>query len=187
VRGWTLIEQGEAEDAAEEIRQALAAYEATGTQLLRPHFLALLAEALGKAKKTEEGLKVLEEAMATANTNGEHYYDAEIYRLKGELLVQQSAQHVLHRAAGVGKTVAETDLSVHAAAERCFSESIAIAQRQKAKSFQLRAAMSASRLYRDQGRREQARSVVLEIYNSFTEGFDTPDLREARAMLDDLS
>jgi len=187
VRGWTMIEQGQAEKAAEEIRQALAAYEATGTQLLRPHFLALLAEALGKAKKTEEGLKVLEEAMATANTNGEHYYDAEIYRLKGELLLQQSVQHVLHRAAGVGKTVAETDLSVHAAAERCFSESIAIAQRQKAKSFQLRAAMSASRLYRDQGRREQARSVVLEIYNSFTEGFDTPDLREARAMLDDLS
>jgi predicted ATPase len=185
VRGWTLIDQGQAEEAVDEIRQGLAAYEATGTSLLRPHFLALLADALGKARKIEEGLKVLDEAMATADANGEHYYDAEIYRLRGELLLQQTVNRV--HAAAVGKSVVDADSLARTTAEHCFTESIAIAQRQNAKSLQLRAAMSAARFYRDQGMREQARALLSQIHDTFTEGFDTKDLREAKVMLDELS
>ena len=90
-RGWALIKQGQAEEAIEQISQGLDAYQATGTELLRAHFLGLLAEALGKARRTEEGLRVLEEAIAMVHRNSERYYLAELYRLKGELLLQQTS------------------------------------------------------------------------------------------------
>jgi len=185
-RGWALIEQGPHEEAIEQMRQGLA-NQATGVQVVRPHFLALLAEALNKAGQAGEGLRVLEEALAVADRNGERYYQAELYRLKGELLLTQSTGHAVSQAATGGTAVVQADSPAVANVESCFNQSIKIAQRQKAKSLELRAAMSMARLYGSQGRQEEARGSLEQIYNSFTEGFDTMDLREAKALLDHLS
>ena len=185
--GWALIEQGRPEEAIEQIRQGLAAYQATGTQLLRPQFFALLAEALDKADQPEEGLRVLEEALVVAHRNGDASYLAEIYRIKGELLLMQAASRGLSRAATSGTVVVESQPPAAAQAEGCFRHSIKIARQQKAKSWELRAVMSLARLYQNQGKQEEARDLLAQIYNRFTEGFDTVDLREAKALLDELS
>jgi predicted ATPase len=186
-RGWSLIEQGCPEEGIEQIRQGLAGHQGTGTQLLRPHFLALLAQGLAKTRQTEEGFRLLEEALAAADHNGERYYQAELYRLKGELLLQQSTGLAVCQAAngGTGKVV--DGPPAFANAETCFDRSIQIAQRQGAKSLELRAAMSIARFYRTQGKRHEARRLLAQIYGRFTEGFDTLDLREAKALLDELS
>ncbi len=186
-QGWALIKQGQQEEAVEKMRQGLAAHQATGTELMRPHFLALLVEALGKARQTEEGLRVLEEALAATNRNGERYYQAELYRIKGELLLMQATGRSVSRAAPSGKAVVEPEPPAVAQAQGCFNQSIKIAQQQKAKSLELRAVMSLARLYRKQGQQEEARSLLRQIYDRFTEGFATVDLREAKALLDELS
>jgi len=186
VRGWSLIEQGHPEEAIVQIRQGLAGHLGTGTQLLRPHFQALLAQALAKANQAEEGLLVLEEGLSAADRSGERYYQAELYRLKGELLLQQSTRVALSRAAVGGTAIVAVDPLALATVEVCFHESIKIAQRQEAKSFELRAAMSLARLYQNQDRWDQARHLLAQIYDKFTEGFDTADLREAKALLDEL-
>jgi len=186
VRGWSLIKEGHPEEAMEQIRQGLAGHQGTGTQLLRPHFLALLAEALAKAHQTEEGLSVLEEALAAADDTGERYYQAELYRLKGELLLQQSTRAAFSQAATGATAIVEDDPLAFANVEACFAQSIKIAQRQEAKSLELRAVMSVARLYQKQGRQKEARSLLAQIYDRFTEGFDTVDLREAKALLGDL-
>ena len=111
------------------------------------------------------GLRVLEEALTTADSTGERYYEAELYRLKGEQL----------RSSEV------------ADAEDCFNQSIRIAQRQKARSLELRAVMSLSRLYQNQGRQQTALGLLTQTYHGFTEGFDTADLRDAKALLNALS
>jgi predicted ATPase len=185
--GWAFIEQGLTEQAIERIRHGLAAFEATGTELLRPHFLALLAEALDKAGHGAESLRVLEAALQVADRHGERYYEAELYRLKGELLLKHTTARAVSQAAMVGKNSVEVELLAVTNAEACFNRSIKIAQRQKAKSLELRAAMSSARLYQDQVRREEARGLLEQIYNRFTEGFDTTDLREAKALLTELS
>ena len=154
---------------------------------MRPHFLALLAEALGKSEQAEEGLRVLEEALVVAHRNGEGYYQAELYRIKGELLLMQATGRGVSRAAVGGTAVFEAEPPEVAQAEGCFSQSIKIAQHQKAKSWELRAVMSLARLYQNRGKQEEARALLAQIYNRFTEGFDTVDLREARVLLDELS
>jgi len=164
MQGWTLTEQGRERDAIDQIREGLAALDVTGTFLVRPHFLALLAEALSKAGQIEEGMVVLDEAMAMVNSKGERYYEAELYRLKGELLLKQAPDN-------------------HWNAAQCFQRSMEIAESQKAKSLQLRTAMSLARLYRSRGKFQQARDLLAPIYESFTEGFDTDDLRDARSLL----
>jgi predicted ATPase len=136
-------------------------------RLQHPHFLALLAEAYGKAGQAEEGLSVLAEALALAHSSGERYYEAEMHRLRGELLLMQ------------GEAEAE--------AEACFSRAIEVARRQQAKSWELRATVSLCRLWQEQGRIDEARQMLAEIYGWFTEGFDRPDLQEARALLEELS
>ena len=186
-RGWALSEQGLEEEGIEQMRQGLAAYQATGAEVIRPHFLALLAEALGKARQADEGLRVSEEALAMAHRNGERYYEAELYRLKGELLLMQSTGRSVSRAAPAGKAVVKAEPPAVSNAEGCFNQSIKIAQRQNAKSLELRAVMSVARLYQNQGRQEEARGLLAQIYNRFTEGVDTMDLREAKALLDELS
>jgi len=168
-RGWTLIEEGLENEAIEAIRQGLAAYRATGTELLRPHFLALLAEALKKANRIAEGLEVLEEALEQAHRNGDQYYLPEVYRLKGELLQMSSIGK--HDAAG---------------AERCLNQAIDMARKQKGKSLELRAAMSLARLYRSRKQKARARELLETVYAGFTEGFGTKDLREAKVMLGEL-
>jgi predicted ATPase len=187
MRGWALLKQGRPEAAIEQMRQGLAALQATGTELMRPHFLALLAEALGKARQPEEGLRASEEALAVAQRNGEGYYEAELYRLKGELLLMQSTGRDLSRAATGGKAVVEVEPPTVAHAIGCFNQSIKIAQRQKAKSWELRAVTSLARLYKNQNKQEEARGLLTQIYDRFTGGFDTVDLREAKALLDELS
>jgi predicted ATPase len=185
-RSWALIELGRQEEA-EQIRQGLAAHQATGTELLRPHFLGLLAEALDKARQSEEALRVVDEALALADRNGERYYQAELYRLKGELLLMQSTGRTLSRGATMGgKAVVETGPPRGTKAEACFDQAIKIAQRQKAKSLELRAVMSLARHYRNQARHEEGRCLLAKIYDRFTEGFDTMDLREAKSLLDEL-
>jgi predicted ATPase len=183
-RGWALIEQGLQEEGIEQMRQGLAAHQATGAKVARPHFLALLAEGLGKTHHFEEGLRVLEEALELVDRNGERCYLAELYLIKGKLLLMQAADRDLLRAATGRKAVVEYERA-EIAAENCFYQSIKIAQQQKARSWELRAAMSLARVYRKQGKQEQARLLLEQLYATFTEGFDTMDLREAKALLDD--
>lgn len=134
----------------------------------RPYFLALLAEAYGKAGQPEEGLTVLAEALAIVDNTGERNWEAELHRRKGDLLLIQQGQKV-------------------GEAEECFRQALDIARRQQAKSLELRAAMSLSRLWQQQGKRDEARQMLAEIYGWFTEGFDTADLQEAKVLLEELA
>jgi predicted ATPase len=187
--GWSLVEQGSHDEGIELMRRGIAAHEQTGTQIARPHFLALLAEALGRAGRADEGLRLFNDAMELAQQNGERCYLAELYRVKGELELMRGSQRVLSQAATGGKGKLKTEGSVEAEreAETCFAESIRIAQQQKAKSWELRATVSLARLYRDGGKQKKARSLLAPIYASLTEGFDTLDVREAKALLGDGS
>ncbi len=171
-RGWALAEQGQVEEGMAQIRQGLAAGHAVGAGALRPFSLALLAEAYGKAGQTEEGLSALAEALAVVDKNGEREYEAELHRLKGSLTLQSKVQ-------GPKSKVEE--------AEECFLKAIEIARRQSAKAWELRAVMSLSRLWQQQGKTTEARQMLAEIYGWFTEGFDTKDLQEAKAMIEELS
>ena len=132
--------------------------------LLALYFHALLAETYGKAGKVEEGLAALAEALRAVDDTGIGFYEPELHRLKGELLLARAPENP-------------------ADAEACFRQAIAIARRQEAKSLELRAVMSLSRLLQQQGRKEEARPMLAEIYGWFTEGFDTADLQEAKALL----
>jgi len=171
--GWALAMQGQAEEGIKQIHQGLATARATGTELFRPYHLALLAEAYGKAEQVEEGLTALTEALAAVDRTGEHMYEAELYRLKGELTLAQSSVQSLE------SRVEE--------AEACFHKAIAIARQQQAKSWELRATMNLARLWQQQGKKDEAGQMLAEIYGWFTEGFDTKDLQEAKALLEELS
>jgi len=182
-RGWAMAEQGQGAEAIALMWKGITAWRAEGQALTLPLYLALLAEACGKAGQPEEGLRVLDEALAAADNTGERHYDAELYRLKGELLLQSNVQ---------GPTSDAESMALgrhpHASeAEALFQQALAIAQRQQAKSLELRAAMSLGRLWQQQGKREEARRMLGEIYGWFTEGFDTADLREARVLLEALA
>jgi predicted ATPase len=187
IRGWTLMEQERPEEAIDQMRQGLAALQATRTELLRPHFFALLAEALGKSGQAEEGLRLSEEALGLVLRNGDASYFAEIHRIKGELLLMRATGRDAASPARDGRAVFEAGTNAVAEAEGCFNESINIAQRQNAKSWELRAVMSLARLYQTQRRQDEARRLLTQIYPNFTEGFETADLREAKALLDALS
>jgi tetratricopeptide (TPR) repeat protein len=164
VRGWALIGDGTNRESAEEIRQGLTAWHGTGAQLLRPHFLALLAEAQGHALSGDTA-RVLDDAIAAAESTGERCYEAELYRLKGEHLFRHGSERGL------------------AGAEACFQKSLAIAREQEAHSLELRAAMSLARLHRENGRGGLTCDLLRSVYARFEEGFDTPDLRDARDLL----
>jgi predicted ATPase len=185
VRGWALAEQGQGEAGIAQIRQGLAAYQATGSAMARPWGLALLAEAYGKVGQTEEGLRVLTEALTVVAKTGECQYAAELYRLKGVLTLRQC-----HIASAKGHAPIPRPLppnsQAEVEAEAYFQQAIEIARRQSAKSLELRAVMSLSRLWQQQGKRAEAHELLAEIYNWFTEGFDTVDLQEAKALLDQL-
>jgi DNA-binding winged helix-turn-helix (wHTH) protein/predicted ATPase len=178
LRGWAVLCQGRHKVAIEQMRHGLVALQITGTELLRPHFLGLLAEALGKGGQTEEAVRTLQEALAMAQGNGEGAYEAELYRLKGEVLLIQAARPGFPRT---------DDSTVAAQAEACFHHAIRTAQRQEAKSWELRAVMSMARLYQSQNRQNEARTLLTTIYSSFTEGLATADLRDAQALIEELS
>ena len=183
LRGWALAEQGQREEGIAQIGQGLAAHRLTGTEAHRPSYLALLAEAHGKVGQVEEGLKMLAEALAAVDKTGECYYEAELYRLKGELTLQFNVQGSKFK---VEKSPKSEVRSPESEAEECFLKAIDIARRQSAKSWELRAVMSLSRLWQQQGKKKKARQMLTEIYGWFTEGFDTRDLQEARALLQEL-
>jgi tetratricopeptide (TPR) repeat protein len=138
---------------------------ATGAELQRPYYLALLAEAYEKAGQADERLRVLAEALTAVHTTGERQHEAELYRLKGELLLQQ-------------------DVLDEQEAESCFRQALDVARQQQAKAFELRAAMSLSRLWQQQGKRAEVHALLAPIYGWFTEGFDTVDLQEAKVLLE---
>jgi predicted ATPase len=165
MQGWALSEQGQAAVGVARIREGLAALTATGDQLFRPYYLAMMAEALGRAGKRDEGLLALEEAIGSYCKSGVRYWDAELQRVEGEL-----------RLAGSGLDPV--------AAESCLLRAIEIARAQCAKSLELRAATSLARLWRDRGKRAEARDLLAPVYGWFTEGFDTADLKNAKALLD---
>jgi len=185
LRGWTLAEQGQGEEGIAQIRQGLAIWQAMGAEMARPHWLALLAEGCGRMGQPEQGLPLLEEALTVANNTGEREYEAEVYRLKGELTLQQlqvSGSKVL-----VEEGLESSLQRLESAAEEYFLKAIEIARQQQAKSWELRAATSLSRLWRQQGKKAEAHRLLSEIYGWFTEGFDTKDLQEAKALLEGVS
>lgn len=170
LRGWALAVQSQQEEGIVQMHQGLAALRATGTEVNRTYYLSLLAEAYGQRGWTDEGLRVVAEALAGVQRGRERWWEAELQRLRGELLLGQE---------GARQQVAE--------AEQCFQQSLALARNQQAKALELRAAMSLSRLWQAYGKRAMAHELLAEIYGWFTEGFDTADLREAKALLEELS
>jgi predicted ATPase/class 3 adenylate cyclase len=188
-RGWIMAEQGSPEEGIVQLRQGLATWQAIGGELGLPSFLALLAEAYKRVGQAEEGLRVLADALAAAHRNAQHYYDAELYRLKGELLLQQVVGGSLQTAYTDTSRVAlgPTHASLpQTEAESSFRQAIEVARHQDAKSLELRAIMSLSRLWQQQGRRAEARQMLAGIYGWFTEGFGGLDLQEAKALLEAL-
>lgn len=168
VQGWALVAQGFLQEGLARIRQGIKEYGATGAQNERPHLLGLLADACAKAGQIQDGLSTIEEALAAVNNIGLRFNEAELHRLKGVLLLTHSSENA-------------------AQAEAFLHEAIDIAERQSARSLQLRAVMSLSRLYQRQGKKEEARQMLTEVYGWFTEGFDTADLTEAASFLKELS
>ena len=149
------------------MRQGITVQRATGTELLVPGLLIVLGEVYGQRGQPAEGLTTIAEALVLVHKTGECRDEAELYRVKGALLLQQSSDR-------------------QAEAEHCFHQAMAIAQEQQAKSWELRAAISLARLWQQQGKRQEAHDLLAPVYNWFTEGFDTADLQDAKALLDVL-
>jgi predicted ATPase len=164
--GWALATRRSPMDGIAQIRRGLAAFEATGAGANRTYYLALLAEACRDAGQGEEGMRLLETAVRTAKTSGEHWWEAELHRLRGELVLREGTPHA------------------ERSAEEHFCTGLDVARSQRAKSLELRSAVSLSRLWRRRGQPRQAEHLLASVYGSFTEGFDTQDLREARKLLE---
>jgi len=165
-RGWAKVKNGDVAEGVSLLRSGLAAYCTTGAELWMPHYTALLAGACEMGGQIEDTLILLGDALQTVERTGERWLASELNRHKGQLLLRQG----------------------HAeAAEELYLKALGIARDQEAKLWELRAAASLARLHRDQGRRAEARDLLTPVYGWFTEGFDTPDLKEARALLDELA
>jgi predicted ATPase len=164
-QGWMQVEEGQVEEGIAQMHQGLAILQATGTEAYRTYCLSFLADAYRKADKVEEGLKVLAEALALVEKSGELFFEVELYRMKGEVLLMQD----------------------EAQAEACFRQAIDVARRQNAKFFELRTVMSLSRLLQKQSKQKEARKLLDDIYGWFTEGFNTPLLKEAKVLLEEIS
>jgi predicted ATPase len=170
LRGWALAAQGRGAEGAAQIREGIDALRSTWVELRRPFHLSLLAGTLEAGGQIEEGLAVVAEALDVIEATGDRVYEAELQRLRGELL--------LRRAAGEGQPL-------RAEAEACLRRALDVARRQGAKSLELRAALSLARLLRGRGERAEGRRLLAETFGWFTEGWDTPDLRAAREFLEE--
>jgi predicted ATPase len=168
-RGWALAKQGAVAEGIGQLSQGLATLRDTGTALPLSYHLALLAEAYTRGGQVDAGLHVLAEALEHVDKTGELGLEAEIYRLKGECLLAQTGKRRKGREA-----------------EESFRQALDVARHQQAKSLELRAAMSLGRLWQQQSRRAEAHQILAEIYGWFTEGFETPDLQEAKVLLEAL-
>jgi DNA-binding winged helix-turn-helix (wHTH) protein/predicted ATPase len=178
LHGWSLAAQGRAAEGLRQVRAAMAAYEATGALMSRPAHLMLLAMVHAEARQTEDALVTLADARAVLERTGERTYAAELQRLEGEL--------TLGRARRTGRR-RQGEADATAAAEARFAKAIEAARSQSARSLELRAAISLSRLWQRQGKRREAQRLLGEVYRCFTEGFDTADLQDARTLLADLA
>jgi predicted ATPase len=167
LHGWALAMQGHEEDGLAQMHQGITTQRVTGAKLLVPGLLIILSEVYGQRGQPEVGLTTIEEALVLMHRSGECRDEAELHRLKGQLLLQQS-------------------LDNQAEAESCFQQAITIAQYQSAKSWELRASTSLARLWQSQGKRDEARELLEPVYSWFTEGFDTADLIDAKTLLDEL-
>jgi predicted ATPase len=166
--GWGLFQQGQREQGIDQMKQGLDLSQAVNNILALPHFPTMLAEAHGEERQTEEGLTVLAVSLTTTDKTGVRFYEAELHRLKGELLLQQSPDNT-------------------AEAEFCFQQALEVSRRQEAKSLELRTATSLARLWQSQDKRQEAYDLLAPVYGWFTEGFDTADLIDAKALLDELT
>jgi predicted ATPase len=167
LRGWALALQGDAATGMAQMEQGWEAVQRTGLQLYRPYFLALLAEAYGHAGQPEAGLTCLAEAVTRVAATEERWWEAEVYRLQGALLLCLPRPDIPQATA-------------------CWHQALDVARRQQAKALELRAALSLSRRWQQQGQRAEAHACLAPIYGWFTEGFDTADLQEAKALLEAL-
>jgi predicted ATPase len=165
-RGWFKVNNGDVNEGISLLRSGSAAYRATGAELWMPHHITLLARACEIAGQIEEAVTLLEDALKTAEKTGEHWFAAELSRHKGQLLLRQGHSE---------------------AAEELYRKALRIAREQEAKLLELRAATSLARLWGEQGRRATARDLLAPVYGWFAEGFDTMDLKEAKALLDELT
>jgi predicted ATPase len=165
--GWALFQQGQHEEGLEQMHQGLAALRTAGGEVGRPYFLTLLADAYGTVAQADTGLSLLTEARTIMDQNGQRFVDAEYHRLEGELRLHQT----------------EPDASQ---AARYFQQALDIARQQQARALELRAAMSLARLWQQQDKRQDAYDLLTPVYEWFTEGFDTADLKEAKVLLDEL-
>jgi predicted ATPase len=168
LRGWALAMQGQGEEGMAQLRQGIAAWRATGAAQHVPYHCTMLADVSAHLGHVEDGLQALAEAHTLEEQHDERYWEAEVCRLRGVLLLRQT---------GTPQAEAETWLQ----------QALDVACRQQAKSLELRAAMSLSRLWQQQGKRAEAHALLAPIYGWFTEGFDTADLQEAKALLAELS
>ncbi len=165
-RGWAMAERGRHEEGFAQLQEALVAIRTMAAVNL-PVCLCLLAEACREAGRLDDGLNALTQALAAADENENRHYEAETHRLRGDLLLRRNHSNV-------------------AQAQSCFERAIEIARDQSAKWVELRATTSLAALLAKQGKRAEARTMLAEIYNWFTEGFDTADLKDANALLDEL-
>ncbi|MFL5515472.1 MAG: hypothetical protein ACJ8DJ_04900 [Gemmatimonadales bacterium] len=168
MRGWALAAEGEVAAGIADMREGLAAYRATGALLAQPHFIGLLAEACARAGEPSEALRLLVEALAIVDRMEERWFEAELHRLKGEVLLLGDA----HDAGATGAA--------------CLGKAVEVARGQGARYWELRAATSLARFWAERGERARAFDLLAPVYGWFTEGFDTLDLREARVLLDAL-
>jgi predicted ATPase len=166
--GWALFKQGQSEEGIDQLREGLVAYRATGAELECSHWLALLAEAYRSIGQPEEGLHLIAEALDHVEQTSIVYYEPELHRLHGELRLSLNPADKQR-------------------AEASFIRALEIARNQQAKSWELRGAMSLARLWGEQGNRAEARNLLAPVYGWFTEGFDTADLKDAKALLDEMA
>ena len=168
LQGWARAPRLQPAEQISSMHEGMTIYRATDAALWLPYFLTLLAETYGEASQPDAGLRFLDEARTVMDSTQERVYEAEVHRVQGELVLAQAADQ-------------------HALAETCFQHALGIARHQQAKSWELRAAVSLSRLWQQQGKRDEACELLVPIYGWFTEGFDTADLQEAKALLEELS
>jgi class 3 adenylate cyclase/predicted ATPase len=174
LRGWALTQRGQLAEGIVQIREGVAAFRATGAEVMVPYFMGLLAHAYGAAGQPDQGLSILSEALAAAEKSSEHWWEVELYRLKGELTLMQS---------GDRSSASENQRE----AEGYFRQALEIASRQSAHSLELRAAMSLSRMWQKQGKNRESHRLLLEVYGRIKEGVDTADLHDAKTLLEEVS
>jgi predicted ATPase len=167
LRGWALTALGQREEGMIQLLRGIADWRGIGTELFVPYFLGDVAEGYGVLQQVDEAFDALKEGWEAMERTSEQWWKAELHRLEGDLLLHQSSSDMAQSA-------------------NCFRQALDVARNQKAKSLELRAATSLARLWLSQDRRQEAYDLLAPVYDWFTEGFDTADLQEAKALLTEL-